>query len=372
MAVKHQDNFGTNLTSNQSPGVTTTPINSIPTVATPFYIALDATNINGSYEVVYVTSKTATNINHATTTNAHTTAEEVRLVLPSTELNTLVSPQQGFIFNGKISPTVSSNNLTVALKTLNGTDPSVTDPVWIRIGDTVRAITSALSVTKNAGTNWFNAGSTELATKEIDYFVYLGYNTTDDVVIGFSRIPYASQYDDFSVTTTNEKYCAISTITNAASTDYYEVIGRFAATLGVTATYLWTVPTYTSKNLIQKPIHETRPLNAEASATGFSSAPTSDLRYKLINNQIFWSWQGSGTSNATTFTYILPFALESSDAAYTFNSPVKVFDNGNSQLGVIVSTNGSSTITVNALISGSVFTSSGSKGITAHAMYSYI
>jgi hypothetical protein len=31
----------------------------------------------------------------------------------------------------------------------------------------------------NAGTNWFNAGSTELATKEIDYFTYIGFNTTD-------------------------------------------------------------------------------------------------------------------------------------------------------------------------------------------------
>jgi hypothetical protein len=39
---------------------------------------------------------------------------------------------------------------------MNGSDPSVSNPVYIRIGDTVRSITSALSVTKNAGTNWFN------------------------------------------------------------------------------------------------------------------------------------------------------------------------------------------------------------------------
>lgn len=88
-AVNHQDNFATNLTSNQSAGVTTTPLNSIPSVAAQFYIALDATNINNHYEVVLVTSKTATNINHAATTYDHTTAEEVRMVVPAAELDEL-------------------------------------------------------------------------------------------------------------------------------------------------------------------------------------------------------------------------------------------------------------------------------------------
>ena len=87
MSIQHQNNFATNLTSNQTSGVTTTPLNSIPSVAAPFYIALDATNINGKYEIVFVTSKTATNINHAATTYAHTTAEEVRMVLPAAELD---------------------------------------------------------------------------------------------------------------------------------------------------------------------------------------------------------------------------------------------------------------------------------------------
>lgn len=85
--VNHQNNFATNLTSNTSAGVTTTPLNSIPTIDAPYYIALDATNINSKYEVVLVTSDTATNINHAATTYAHTTAEEVRMVVPAAELD---------------------------------------------------------------------------------------------------------------------------------------------------------------------------------------------------------------------------------------------------------------------------------------------
>lgn len=111
MARLHQNNFATNLTSNQTAGVTTTPINDIPTIAAPFYLAFDATNLNGKYEVVDVTSKTATNVLHAATTYAHTTAEEVRMVVPAVELDQFssgllaVPAQQGFLINGKISVT---------------------------------------------------------------------------------------------------------------------------------------------------------------------------------------------------------------------------------------------------------------------------
>lgn len=87
MARLHQNNFATNLTSNQIAGVTTTPLNDIPSIAAPFYLAFDATNLNGNYEVVDCTSKTATNVLHAATTYAHTTAEEVRMIVPAVELD---------------------------------------------------------------------------------------------------------------------------------------------------------------------------------------------------------------------------------------------------------------------------------------------
>jgi len=135
----------------------------------------------------------------------------------------------------KIVPSVASNNLTVAIKHEDGTDPSADRPLYFKIGDTVRTVSAALSVTKNAATNWCNSGGSELATKEVDYFVYVGYNATDGVVLGFSRIPYASLYSDFSATSTAETYCAISTITNAAAGDNYANIGRFAATLSAGA-----------------------------------------------------------------------------------------------------------------------------------------
>ena len=87
MSVNHQNNFATNLSSNTSAGVTTTPLDSIPTIDAPFYIALDATNINGNYEVLKCSAKTATNVNHPASSSAHTTAEEVRMVAPATEFD---------------------------------------------------------------------------------------------------------------------------------------------------------------------------------------------------------------------------------------------------------------------------------------------
>lgn len=327
MARLHQNNFATNLTSNQTAGVTTTPINDIPTIAAPFYLAFDATNLNGKYEVVDVTSKTATNVLHAATTYAHTTAEEVRMVVPAVELDQFssgllaVPAQQGFLINGKISVTDAAG-ITVAIKTLAGTDPSATDPVYVRIGDTIRTISAALSVAKADGTNWCNAGSAELATKEIDYFVYLGYNATDGVVIGFSRYPGANSYNDFSATTTNEKYCAISTITTAAATDYYEVIGRFAATLSAGAGYTWTVPTYTAKNLIQRPIYETRWLDWQPTYSGSGSmtwtSVTGTRSYKVRYSDVQAREEASGTTGGTASIALYstqPFTITNNAAA---------------------------------------------------------
>lgn len=170
----------------------------------------------------------------------------------------LYEPPRGYLINGKIVPSVAANNLTVAIKGLDGNDPSATNVVTVRIGDTVRTITSALSVTKNAGTNWFSSG-TVYPTQERDYFVYLGYNATDGVVVGFSPYPSGNEYDSFSATSTVATYCAISTITNAAAGDDYELIGRFAATLSAGAGYTWSVPTFTNKNLVQRPIFDVRP-----------------------------------------------------------------------------------------------------------------
>ena len=245
----------------------------------------------------------ATRYTLATTAQTQTLTNKT-LTSPTIDIK---SPQ-GFLLNGKIEVTDASG-ITVEIKGLDGNDPSASNPVYCRIGDTVRSITAALSVVKADGTNWCDAGSTELATKEIDYFVYLGYNATDGVVLGFSRIVGYS-YDDFHATTTNEKYCAISTITNAAATDYYNVIGRFAATLSAGAGYTWTVPTFTAKNLIQRPIYETRWLEWSPTYTGvgsltFTSVTENIKKYKITENSCIFQLESVGTTGGTTDCNIL-------------------------------------------------------------------
>jgi hypothetical protein len=359
-AINFQNNFGTNLTAGTTAGDTTSPLNSIPSVDAPFVLAFDALNANAHYEEVLITSKTATNVNHAATAYNHTTAEEVRLVQPASHLNAMQNVPQGFLLNGKIVPSVGSNNLTVAIKGLDGNNPSPTNPVYCRIGDTVRSITAALSVTKNAGTNWFNAGSAELATQEIDYFVYLGYNATDGVVIGFARIPYANSYDDFSATTTDEKYCAISTISNAAATDYYEVIGRFAATLSAGAGYTWTVPTFTAKNLIQRPIYETRRLSFTATMNGFSGTPSVAGEYIIKGRIMCITINGSGTSNSTGFSVSLPFK---SNINAQYNT-IRALDNSSTySAGMLELITGSNIAGVYSSYCGAIWTASGTKGV---------
>jgi len=261
-------------------------------------------------------SSTETLTNKTLTTPVINGAVTGTITPPLTFYGTNFVPPRGFLINGKIVPSVASDNLTVAIKGLDGNDPSATNPVYCRIGDTIRSITAALSVTKDAGTNWCNAGAAELATQEIDYFVYLGYNATDGVVIGFSRIPGASEYDDFSSTTTNEKYCAISTIANAAAGDDYELIGRFAATLSAGAGYTWSVPTFTNKNLIQRPIYETRWLDWVPAGTGSGSMTISSLsilsaRYKIKNRSLLINLSTDFTTGGTasnTVNHTMPIS----------------------------------------------------------------
>jgi len=210
---------------------------------------------------------------------------------------------EGTMLNGRILPTVASNNLTISIKTFAGTDPSSTDPVYVTIGGVVRTITSALSVTVNAGANSFNAGGAELATKSIDYFSYLSWRTaSSSVVIGYGRIPYANLYSDFSGTATNEKYGAFSTA--PASTDTVVNIGRFEATLSAGVGYTWSVPTYTSINLIQRPIFNTRVLSwiPQLSASGsmtWTSTVIDIAEYSITNRVSQIEFISHGTTGGT-------------------------------------------------------------------------
>jgi hypothetical protein len=229
----------------------------------------------------------------------------------------------GTMLNGKLVVSVASNNLTVALKTLAGADASAADPVIVNINGTVRTCTAALSVTRNAATNWCNAGAAELATKEIDYFAYLIWNTTpatDIIDIGFSRMPYYNIYSEASSTTTSEKYIATANGSAPTSTDDMVVIGRFAATLSAGAGYTWSVPTFTSSNLVQHPIYETRALGITPTFANFTVGnATLEAYYKIVMKRMYGKIGvvlGNTSSMGTAPTVVLP--LTPSNLATTY------------------------------------------------------
>jgi hypothetical protein len=244
-----------------------------------------------------------------------------------------INAPQGFLINGKIVPSVTSNNLTVAIKTLAGNDPSASDPVYVRIGDTVRSVTSALSLTLNAGTNWFNAGSVELAAKEIDYFVYLGYDAGSGVILGISRVidQIYGGGTVFSSTATSEKHFA-NNVSVGLSGVVVEVVGRFAATLSAGAGYTWSVPTFTAVNLIQRPIYETRtsdylPVWANGGSIGNGILQG---RYKIIGNMCYswvrWSAGSTTTFGSGIYSFSTPFSTL--NALAQFMGSMKALDSG--------------------------------------------
>ena len=217
-------------------------------------------------------------------------------------------PARGQMINGKLATSVASNNLTLAIKTLAGNDPSASDPVIVRIGDNIRILTAALSVTAAAATNWCNLGAAETATQDTDLFVYLGYNATDGVTLGFSRIAHANFYGDFSTTSTNEKYCRISTITTAANTDVYEVVGRFNAQITASASFNWSIPA--TSIVISKPIYVTRYLTWAPTWSGngsmtLSSISTALAQYQINYNTASYAVAASMTTGGTANAAIL-------------------------------------------------------------------
>lgn len=232
-----------------------------------------------------------------------------------------VVPSPGFdgqLNNGRISATVTSNNLTVQILTLNGQTPSEQNPVFATINNELVKITSALSITLNAGTSYFASGSANFATFAVDYFVYLLSNS-GGIKLAFARIPNGKTYADFSGTNTNERYLAYSG-SAPSSSDPVQVIGRFTATLSASAGHQWSSPT----GIINKPIYESELRIYAPTLSGYSAAPASAVyRYKIDYDtvSVLVRENNGGTSNNATTTYSAPFTSSSPDAAMIWVGP---------------------------------------------------
>ncbi len=225
------------------------------------------------------------------------------------------------------SLSLASNNLTIALKRYDGTDPSVSQPLDIRIGNAILSITSALSVTITAAMgDIFTLDSRKIQGYDCQLFVYL-INNNGTPQLGAAVNPnlqtVASPFRDGvgQTGTVTQNNIVMSGTRNATNT--CAVIGR------VNAQQLddnsWWTPTV--NNIFNGPIYETDWLYFLPVYTGFSSSPSSPLLYKLRKNEITVKTEeigAGGTSNAADFTITLPFSCSSLTAA---RSPIQVLDN---------------------------------------------
>jgi hypothetical protein len=263
--------------------------------------------LSGTNLTVRTASENQTGIaEQATLVEAIVGYDSSRFVTPQGLSHFYVS-QKDQSCNIHIYPSVSSNNLVVELK-----------PAWLVAnfstanrghaifhGDSnVKTISSAFSRTFNAGTNYLNLGSAELATKEVDLFVKLVYNTnTSAIDLILTRIPYGDYISDYVDSLTDEKGYMYSG-TKPASTDSVISLGRFAATLSAGAGYTWSVPTFTATNLVNRPIYETRWLTYQPaySASGsmtYGSVTTELAQYKVIGDKITLKVSHIGTTGGS-------------------------------------------------------------------------
>lgn len=214
----------------------------------------------------------------------------------------------------RIVVTVVSNDLVVSIKHLDGTtDPSTSEPLFFKIGNNIRSVTSALSITIPDGTNWFNCGSSELATYAVPFFVYVLYDSNSSAVaLTISRKPYFKLVSSASATTTNENH--IYGYSGFTTTDEMENIGYFEATLSAGAAYTWSVATFTNANLRSVQTMESRIMSylptitviTTTSGTAYGSYVIQNRSAKTHVSFIFGasSTMGTGAPTFTTpFTY---------------------------------------------------------------------
>lgn len=296
-----------------------------PTIADFTNAAHDHGDADDGGAVVSSSATVAGVVELATDAEAITGTDTARAVTPANLRATLATMPDGTMLNLKLNVTVSSDDLVVALKTHAGTDPSATDPGYVKINGTVRSVTASTSFTLADGTSWFAMGGVAFGGKENDYFAYLVWDSNSSIVaISASRIPLGKTVNatDFSTTTTNERH--LVNYSNFTVGDDMVNIGRFAATLSLSGTsHLWTVPTFSTENLIQSPIGYTRVVSTAPTFTNITIGDGTQTHFYTINGKLVTMFGkvtlGSTSSIGGAVTITIPL---NRNASYGNSAPI--------------------------------------------------
>ena len=230
----------------------------------------------------YKLAEVAVGASVTTITNANITGTRKSVFVAPTGAR-----NQGLI-NGYIITSVAGNNLTVSVSTDKDTvvAPTATNPVGVWVGGNLRWVTSSLTFTRNGGTSSLNMGSAELATREVDLFPYLQWNTTTQALnLLASRIPSARKMSGFVNSATDEK--GVLGIINYNSNDDVVLVDRFSTTSNSSNNFTAT------GNIYGEPIYETRELDFTGDIYGSTTRWTigngtrNVSKYTIKGNQIF-------------------------------------------------------------------------------------
>ena len=153
------------------------------------------------------------------------------------------NPPQGYMINGKIDVTVANSDLTVAIKTLSGNNPSTSEPVLCTNWRHCSLYLLQLFPLQNDGTNWFNSGSSwtcKFISKSIILFILDITQQTELSLI--LRLPSARRWWFLCDTTTKDIVLSASQMLQAQILRKYRTFSRNP--FRRCRIYLETVPTF--------------------------------------------------------------------------------------------------------------------------------
>lgn len=212
------------------------------------------------------------------------------------------------MMNGYIEANITGNNLYLSLKTNNGTDPSLNNPIRVRIGNYIRKITSAKNITLVGGNNYFDMSSLG-GNISFDVFLFLMFNpNTLSVEMGVTRLWMGNTYAKYNNTLGSYKQIVATGSTPPGNSEM-ELVGvlgiqKDSSNNFITGTYF--------SNVFNTPITRWQWYNPSVLGGGSMTVTNSSIyvaTYQVNYNYIHTSISGTVTFGGTAsnvFSVSLP------------------------------------------------------------------
>lgn len=219
-------------------------------------------------------------------------------------LGALLNLADGSGVNYKITTSIATDDLTVALKGVDGNDPSATNVLYFRVGDTTYSLTAALSVTiTDTLGDIFGWDAGKIQGNDSQLFVYI-IDNNGTLQLGLSPDPtlttVVTNYYDAVGQTGSAGHTNIRMSGTRNATNSCRVIGRINVQQADDDD--WEAPD--DEKILNYPILHTDSLvwTPQASASGamtYTSVTFSIAKYKIVGDLCKIMFRSSGTTGGT-------------------------------------------------------------------------